>query len=226
MPSTRHTQATAKGPTLSEQVILQRDDPANLAEGEYDDDQVDLSPAGMWLAVAGAVAMLVAVFLPYAESHDFAFIEQNTLIQTGDGWLFVGLAVGSAAALYRMYRGRRRNWGPIVTGAIAAAVALFYGANGADALQLCSTDPATFGQSCVQASPGIGIYLAGLGGLLMVVGGWQIRNSPQRGWVDGESSAPALDGTKTCPDCAETVLAQARVCKHCGFRFGAIEEGQ
>jgi hypothetical protein len=25
--------------------------------------------------------------------------------------------------------------------------------------------------------------------------------------------------TKKCPDCAETVLAEARVCKHCGYRF-------
>jgi hypothetical protein len=25
--------------------------------------------------------------------------------------------------------------------------------------------------------------------------------------------------TKTCPDCAETVLTAARVCKHCGYRF-------
>jgi hypothetical protein len=27
--------------------------------------------------------------------------------------------------------------------------------------------------------------------------------------------------TKTCPDCAETVLAAARVCRHCGYRFEA-----
>jgi hypothetical protein len=25
--------------------------------------------------------------------------------------------------------------------------------------------------------------------------------------------------TKVCPDCAETVLASARVCKHCRYRF-------
>jgi predicted RNA-binding Zn-ribbon protein involved in translation (DUF1610 family) len=25
--------------------------------------------------------------------------------------------------------------------------------------------------------------------------------------------------TKKCPDCAETILADAKVCKHCGFRF-------
>lgn len=25
--------------------------------------------------------------------------------------------------------------------------------------------------------------------------------------------------SKTCPECAETVLADAKVCKHCGYRF-------
>ena len=25
--------------------------------------------------------------------------------------------------------------------------------------------------------------------------------------------------TKKCPDCAETILADAKVCKHCGYRF-------
>jgi ribosomal protein L37AE/L43A len=27
--------------------------------------------------------------------------------------------------------------------------------------------------------------------------------------------------TKKCPDCAETILADANVCKHCGYRFAA-----
>ncbi|MBY5363542.1 hypothetical protein HFO97_27050 [Rhizobium leguminosarum] len=27
--------------------------------------------------------------------------------------------------------------------------------------------------------------------------------------------------TKSCPDCGETVLQVANVCKHCGLRFGA-----
>ncbi|WP_156675757.1 MULTISPECIES: zinc ribbon domain-containing protein [unclassified Mycobacterium] len=33
-------------------------------------------------------------------------------------------------------------------------------------------------------------------------------------------TSPAVRApTKNCPDCAETVLAAARVCKHCGHRF-------
>jgi len=32
------------------------------------------------------------------------------------------------------------------------------------------------------------------------------------------AAAPART-KKTCPDCAESVLAAANVCKHCGYRF-------
>lgn len=36
--------------------------------------------------------------------------------------------------------------------------------------------------------------------------------------------ASSGSATKTCPDCAETILAAARVCKHCGYRFAPIAE--
>jgi Uncharacterised protein family UPF0547 len=28
--------------------------------------------------------------------------------------------------------------------------------------------------------------------------------------------------TRQCPDCAETILTEARVCKHCGYRFDLV----
>lgn len=61
---------------------------------------------------------------------------------------------------------------------------------------------------------------AGVSGGLAALGGWLMRNSPATTKMTtvpavGESTAP----TKRCPDCAETVLAEARLCKHCRYRF-------
>ena len=36
----------------------------------------------------------------------------------------------------------------------------------------------------------------------------------------GSSGAPPPAAVKRCPECAEVVLADARVCKHCRHRFG------
>ncbi|GJO59108.1 hypothetical protein NJB1604_52980 [Mycobacterium marinum] len=35
--------------------------------------------------------------------------------------------------------------------------------------------------------------------------------------------AVAKAPTRQCPDCAETILAAAKVCKHCGSRFAPSE---
>lgn len=37
-------------------------------------------------------------------------------------------------------------------------------------------------------------------------------------WVNAATVKPE---TKNCPDCGESVLKVANVCKHCGFRFAA-----
>jgi ribosomal protein L32 len=41
-----------------------------------------------------------------------------------------------------------------------------------------------------------------------------------------DESALQESGAKKCPDCAETVLANARVCKHCGYRFAPPADGK
>lgn len=43
--------------------------------------------------------------------------------------------------------------------------------------------------------------------------------------VVGRVGAPAA-ATKHCPDCAEEILAAARVCKHCRYRFDEPDAGR
>jgi Uncharacterised protein family UPF0547/Protein of unknown function (DUF2510) len=51
------------------------------------------------------------------------------------------------------------------------------------------------------------------------------------GWLDpipvaSGAPGPAGAATKKCPDCAETVLADAKVCKRCGYRFAPAADGK
>lgn len=187
-----------------------------------DKNAVDLSGLGIAMAALGAVAMLIAAFLPYADvgSSGFSYIVDNTLIQQGIGWVFVGLAVGDAATLYRAYKGRKKTWGPIATGLIAVAVAIYAGTS-KSVLTLCPTNPSSaFNSACTKASAGVGTYVAGIGGLLVLVGGWQIRTSKSSPSSSVSSSIPGGQRPeKKCPDCAEMVLAEARRCKYCGYVF-------
>lgn len=48
-------------------------------------DRIEVSPVGLGIALVGALAMLIAVFLPRVESTSFGGIAENTLIQSGDG---------------------------------------------------------------------------------------------------------------------------------------------
>jgi hypothetical protein len=46
------------------------------------------------------------------------------------------------------------------------------------------------------------------------------QRSMTAAWAEAAVAvAPAGLATKACPECAETVLAAARICKHCRYRF-------
>ena len=78
-----------------------------------------INPLGVGLAAIGALTMAIAAFLPLDEpGGEFAYVQQNTLIQHG-GWLLIALAVGIVAAIYRVYRGGTRTWVPILLCVIA-----------------------------------------------------------------------------------------------------------
>ena len=84
-----------------------------------------IDPVGIGLALVGAVALLLGVFLPRVEASTFGRIQENTLIQSGDGYWFIIAAVGTAAATYRAWQTGRRSWAVIVLGLLSAGLALY-----------------------------------------------------------------------------------------------------
>ena len=171
--------------------------PAQAVRPTDIDQPADVTPLSLGIVLVGAAVMLIAIFLPQFETSSFARIEKNSLVQNGDGWWFIGIAVLAAGTAYRAYRNQRTSFAAVALGAIGIGLAIYYGTAHSQR-RLCSVSPLNIGQHCSLATPGIGIYAAGVGGLLMLIGGLQIFRSeaahvqaPQRGEPRTESPAPA-----------------------------------
>jgi predicted RNA-binding Zn-ribbon protein involved in translation (DUF1610 family) len=165
------------------------------------------NPLGFGLVLVGAALLAVSTFLPLDEATGlFRFVQQNTLIQH-DGWLVIIGALALAASGFRAYITRDDWLIPLVV-SIFTAIGIIIWATNTDMRTLYpvgldgTADSSKPGQV---ADWGISIYVAGLGVLLGFVGSLTLRQS------GGEK--------KKCPECAETVLADAQVCKHCGHHF-------
>jgi hypothetical protein len=187
------------------------------------------NPLGLGLIIVGAIAMAISAFLPLVEPIDsFRRVEDNTLIQHG-GWILIGLALGIAASGYRVSQGRwTSRWMPIVLCAVAA-VLVVVNANDKGLRTLYPVGPdgnPITTQPGMVANLGIAIYVAGAGIAAALIGSVMLLRSAKHvlddsddELVDWWASQSRQATTKECPDCAETVLADARVCKHCGYRF-------
>jgi Uncharacterised protein family UPF0547 len=179
-------------------------------------EEFEVNTAGVVLALLGATLLVIAVFLPHVESNKFFRVQDNSLIQGGDGWIFIGLAVGIGLATWAASQRHKRTWVVLILALIAAALAIYEGTG--DRVELSSVGGA--GLSLDQAlqtehaNPGLGIWAAGAGAVLAGLGGVLLA-----GRRFGAASDVPERRLKKCPDCAETVLADANVCKHCGYRF-------
>jgi hypothetical protein len=185
------------------------------------------SPAGSAVALAGAVALVVAVFLPFWDNTtSFAQIAQNTLIQHG-GWPFVALGIGAAlTAMGSATTGKPARLTYLLLGGIAVGLVIHTATD--KSLRMLypivngTPDPT---QPGTLAGIGVAVYVAAIGAGLIVLASL-FAPTLATGATGAATIAappdapPTAEPTKRCPDCAEIVLEDARVCKHCGYRFG------
>ena len=153
--------------------------------------------------------MAISAFLPLVEpSGTFRMVEHNTLIQRG-GWLFIALALGIGASGYRVSQGRWTARSVPIVLCVSAVGLIVLNYKDLRTLYPVGPDgnPITTEPGMV-ANPGIALYVVGAGVAAAFIGSVMLLQSRQA-------------KTKKCPDCAETVLADANVCKHCGCRFAS-----
>ena len=153
----------------------------DIARDEDDAVGEELNRAGVALALAGAVLLIVAAFLPRVETPRFARIEGNTLAQGPGGWWFVALPAFICVSIALVMRFKHRTKAVLAIGVWAIVMAVSDGTG--ERLDLRGTGPSN--QGVVQrGSPGAGIYLAGAGGVLAAIGGawillgWGRREGP------------------------------------------------
>ena len=185
---------------------------ATLPEARY-----AISPVAAGTAAVGGALLALASFLPLDQpSGAFARVQSNTLIQHGYWWVLIGGAAIVLAALRAFTTGKRSETTSVLVLGLIAAVLVIFAAQDTSLRTLypigVGGEPDASAQGTV-VPLGIAIYVAGAGVLLALIGGWTMRQTT--------IAVPTVkpEATTHCPECAETILAAARVCRYCGHRL-------
>jgi Uncharacterised protein family UPF0547 len=172
------------------------------------------------LVIIGASALVIATFLPFLEPLNAPqTVVGNTWMEQG-GWKYLFGAVFIALGGIQGYRNQDQSWGFSVVLCLLVAVGL--GSSAAREHLLVppgAGGPVHSGEPDVTAArPGMALYVAGVGVATALVGSVLLRltrrHRPEVVCAPASVQAP----TKACPECAETMAADARKCKHCGYR--------
>jgi len=185
-------------------------DPPELGPVEEPEEHYTVNPVGIGLAVLGGVLLVVSVFLPLDEpSSVFERIQENTLIQH-EGWMLIvlGATIVLAAA-----SSNPKSIAVCILSVIAGGLIVYTGLDKSlrTLYPIGSGGEAEATGKGIVVPLGLAIYIAGAGAVLAFAGG--LTTFPRRKVVNSSEER------QRCPECAETILAAARVCKHCGYRF-------
>jgi hypothetical protein len=192
------------------------DQPAKGEAGPQGVTEYRVNPVGTALVVVGGALLALSSFLPLDEpSSALRVVQSNTLIEHSEWWLLIAGAILIIAALSSYASKRRPSWSLFILAIVTAGIVVYL-AQDKGLRTLYPVNTSGEAESSAQGTVvplGIAIYIAGVGAVLSVIGVWVMRRTAEAAPVQ-----PA-QVTKQCPDCAETILAEANVCKHCGYRF-------
>ena len=186
------------------------------------------NPLALGLVLVGAAVMAIAAFLPLDEPTGLLrMVQSNTLIQHGH-WGIVALAVGIAAGGFWASQ-RDGKWPLTVVVCLIAAAEIINLFTNTDLRTLYPVRPdgtLDTSQPGTVAALGIALYVAAAGVAVALVGTLMLRQQERAARASAAqeddplvAAREAAKTTKKCPDCAETILVDAKVCKHCGYRF-------
>ncbi|MCL4287897.1 MAG: hypothetical protein KJ006_09650 [Thermoleophilia bacterium] len=152
--------------------------PAAAASGRGGEGSSSALP--MLLCVLGAVVAAVGAFLPAAKL-DFGGtsidLVDNTMVAAGYGIAVIAAAaLGAAIAIWSYVKGAA-SWLPILLGVVILAIAVYAGTAGLDVTPDFGTLGAGQPLDTDAADPSTGIFAAGAGGLLMILGGLGLARS-------------------------------------------------
>jgi hypothetical protein len=119
----------------------------------------------------GGLVAAVGVFLPQLDSETSLHIAHNSVIgnEALAGIFTLLLAAAAASAAYRTRNDPAHYTTLVILGGLLITAAIYSGTG--DRLALETTGPASFGDHALKATPGIGIWVIGIGGVLIAAAG-------------------------------------------------------
>jgi hypothetical protein len=173
------------------------------------------------LAFLGLGLVAISMFLPVWDEgsvSSFSGISENTLLQSGDGWIALLVAGVNAISLIRIFQSPRRIYWPLVSGIVVIGYAIYLGTNETQRT-LCPIGASAISSNCQVAQPGIGVYVLGLGGAALLGSGFmflrfsKVKADPHA--LPGTLAPDPMKVLRECPFCKMQIRPDASVCPHC-----------